>query len=246
MATFYDHFSGHAELYRRYRPSYPPELYEWLAAQVEGHERAWDCGTGSGQAAIGLADRFASVIATDASPQQLSAALPHPSVLYVLASAEACPMADGTADLVTVAQALHWLRFDAFYAEVRRVARPGALFAAWSYSLFSIDPEVDAVMDPFYHGLLDPHWPPQRAHVRDHYSRLPFPFAEVAAPEIHMRPRWTREDVLRQVSTWSAVRRHDASTGRDAVAIEWGRGRAGSVDRSPTSAHDTDGWRATT
>ena len=219
MANFYDHFSGHAELYNRHRPLYPEQLYEWLAGQCERHECALDAATGGGQAAIGLADHFERVVGVDASRQQLSAARAHGRIDYVLANAEALPLKSGSVDVVTVAQALHWLDRPEVYEELRRVARIGALVCAWSYQLFQIDPEVDAVMDRFYRGRLDPYWPPQRAHVRDHYATLTFPFAEVETPELAMHPEWTRDDLLAQVSTWSAVRRHDAATGTNAVAL---------------------------
>lgn len=59
--AFKDHFSRHAELYRRYRPAWPPAVFTWLASLTPVHLRAWDVGTGSGQAAHGLARHFAEV-----------------------------------------------------------------------------------------------------------------------------------------------------------------------------------------
>ena len=54
-------FSPLAATYARSRPTYPAALYEWLAGLVERRELAWDCATGSGQAALGLAAHFARV-----------------------------------------------------------------------------------------------------------------------------------------------------------------------------------------
>src|SRR5262249_7162330 len=105
---FKDHFSGHAADYRAFRPDYPPELFAFLASVAPGRDLAWDCGTGSGQAAVGLAEHFAKVFATDASAEQLKNAQPHPRVEYAVAPAEKCPLGDHVVDLVTVAQALHW------------------------------------------------------------------------------------------------------------------------------------------
>ena len=73
MTKFKDHFSGHAVEYAKFRPHYPDELFEYLALISPRHELAWDCATGNGQAAVGLARHFDSVIATDASAQQLQA-----------------------------------------------------------------------------------------------------------------------------------------------------------------------------
>src|SRR5271155_781134 len=114
-AAFKDHFSGHAADYRAFRPTYPPELFAFLASVAPGRDLAWDCGTGSGQAAVPLADHFARVYATDASAEQVANADPHPRVEYAVAPAENGPLADGSADLVLVAQALHWFDHDRFY-----------------------------------------------------------------------------------------------------------------------------------
>ena len=53
--SFKDHFSGHAADYASFRPGYPPELFDFVAALPRRRGTAWDCGTGSGQAAVGLA-----------------------------------------------------------------------------------------------------------------------------------------------------------------------------------------------
>src|SRR5260221_11682253 len=103
---FRDHFSSHAAEYREFRPAYPPELFAYLASIAPGRQLAWDCGTGNGQAAVGLAEHFDRVFATDASAKQIQEAQVHPRVEYVVAPAERCPLAGGTADLVTVTQAL--------------------------------------------------------------------------------------------------------------------------------------------
>ncbi len=213
--TFPDHFSGHAELYRRYRPTYPVELYAWLAALSPARGVAWDCATGSGQAAVGLAAHFERVVATDASAEQVAHAPTEPSVRYLLASAERAPLADASVDLITVAQAVHWFDLDAFYAEARRVGHPGAHLAVWTYSLVRVDAAVDAAVDWFYDRVVGPWWPPERQHVHERYERLPFPFARVDTPSFDMRPRWTRADLMGQLSTWSSVNRYREERGAD-------------------------------
>ncbi len=218
-ATFPDHFSGHADLYRRHRPTYPPELFTWLAERCPGRATAWDCATGNGQAAVGLAAHFAFVAATDASLDQITRARRHPSVGYALASAERAPLADDSADLITVAQAVHWFDLDAFYAEARRVARPGAHLAVWTYSLARVDAAVDAVVDWFYEDVVGPWWPPERRHVHERYGNLPFPFERVPTPDFDMRPRWTRADLAGQLSTWSSVNRYRKERGEDPLDL---------------------------
>ena len=68
---FKDHFSTQAADYAKYRPHYPPALFEYLASIAPAKKVAWDCGTGNGQAALGLALHFEMVIATDPSEKQI-------------------------------------------------------------------------------------------------------------------------------------------------------------------------------
>lgn len=56
--NFEDHFSNHSQQYAQYRPKYPAELYAFLASLAPARSLAWDCGTGNGQAALGLAKHF--------------------------------------------------------------------------------------------------------------------------------------------------------------------------------------------
>jgi SAM-dependent methyltransferase len=215
-ARFKDHFSVAAHDYDRYRPAYPAGLIDFLADAAPARELAWDCATGTGQAAIALAERFGRVIATDASAAQIRHAVPHPRVDYAIAPAEDCGLADSSVDLVTVAQALHWLDLGRFYAELRRVARPGAVFAAWTYSLADADPAVDPLVAAFY-AEMAPWWPPERSHVEDGYRRLPLPFEPIAAPAFEILEAWPLERLLGYFSTWSAVNRCREETGRDPV-----------------------------
>lgn len=201
-----DHFSGVADGYAAYRPEYPAVLVDLLTELAPARDLAWDAGCGSGQLSVGLAQRFAQVIATDVSPEQLANASRHPQVEYRRASAEASGIPHGTVDLAVAAQAAHWFDLPAYYAEVRRVGRPGALLALVTYGLIRVGREVDAVTDRFYSGVLGPYWPPERRHVESGYRALPFPFLELAAPALEMRAHWTLSHMLGYVGTWSALR----------------------------------------
>ncbi|MCC6272615.1 MAG: class I SAM-dependent methyltransferase [Deltaproteobacteria bacterium] len=213
--AFQDYFSSLATDYARYRPRYPEDLFRYLSGIAPGRSLAWDCATGSGQAAVGLAEYFERVIATDASEAQLTQAEPHPGVEYRAESAEASGLAAASVDLVTVAQALHWFDLENFYAEVRRVARPGGVLAVWTYALFSCGPAVDAVIGDFYEGILGNYWAPERRLVEQGYRTLPFPFREGEAPEFAMEARWSLAQVLGYLGTWSALKRYREALGRD-------------------------------
>jgi ubiquinone/menaquinone biosynthesis C-methylase UbiE len=216
--TFKDLFSAGADLYARHRPTYPAALFEWLAAQAPGRERAWDCATGNGQAAVGLAERFGQVIATDASARQIANARPHPRVTYREAPAEASGLPPVSMDLVTVAQALHWLDRPRFYAEVRRVLRPGGLIAVWCYNLLEVTPGVDALVRHLYEDVVGPWWADDRALVDAGYRTVEFPFRELEVPPFTMAADWTLDDLEGYLRSWSAVQAYRAERGEDPVA----------------------------
>jgi len=230
--SFKDHFSTQAAVYARARPGYPPALFEALAALAPGRSLAWDCGAGNGQAAVGLAQHFERVVATEPSAAQLAEARPHPRVSYVQSAELAPGVADGTADLVAVAQAAHWFDLNIFYPEVRRVLRPGGLLAIWNYGLCTIEPAVDALVGHFYSVTIGPFWPPERIHAETAYRLLDFPFPELPFPKMNIEVEWTAGEFATYLRTWSAVTRYTKAHGVDPVvafepslAAAWGPGR---------------------
>ena len=216
--AFHDHFSGHAAAYAQARPTYPPALFAWLAAQCLRRARAWDAGCGNGQASVALAPHFDSVFASDPSATQIDAATRHARVRYAVEPAEASTLDAASIDLVTVAQALHWLDPDRFHAEVARVLRPDGLFAAWCYERCMVTPAVDAVFERLYADALGAWWPPERRHVESGYATLPFPYRPVEAPAFSLRCAWSLPAYLAYLRSWSACQRRLAAEGTDAVA----------------------------
>ena len=214
---FPDHFSAVASQYAAHRPDYPPALFAYLASIAPARRLAWDCGTGSGQAALGLARHFEHVVATDASARQLERARPHRRVEYREARAEESGLPDASADLVTAAQALHWFDRERFWAEATRVLVPRGVVAVWCYLLFRVDAAVDAVIRRFYADVVGPYWPPERGLVERGYATIAFPFEEVSSPAFHMAKRWTLPQVAGYLGTWSAVRGYVAARGEDPV-----------------------------
>ena len=180
--SFKDHFSTQAATYAKARPTYPPALFAELARLAPGRTLAWDAGTGNGQAAVALAAQFERVVATEPSAAQLAQAVPHERVTYTQSAELAPGIADGTADIVTAAQAAHWFDLKIFYPEVRRVLRPGGLLAVWNYGMWTITPAVDALVERFYNGTVGPYWPPERRFVQEAYATIPFPFRGFPAP----------------------------------------------------------------
>src|SRR5881296_1212973 len=190
--SFKDHFSRQAADYAIFRPGYPRELFDYLGSIAPSRQLAWDCGTGNGQAAVGLASLFDRVIATDASEKQIAKADPHERVEYHVAPAENSGIESETIDMIMVAQALHWFDLDRFYAEAQRVLKPNAVLAASAYNLLQIEPAIDEVVNRYYYEVVGPFWPPERKLV-EQFSDLPFPFQEVDAPKFERTAQWDLE-----------------------------------------------------
>lgn len=219
MPNFKDHFSGHAADYSRYRPQYPAALFAFLAAQAPDTQTAWDCGTGNGQAALALAGHFATVYASDASAEQIAQATPHPRVQYRVAPAEASGLPDAGIALITVAQALHWFELEAFYAEARRVLKPGGLLAAWTYGMNRINTAVDAVTQHLYADITAPCWPPERRYIDSMYTELPFPLPRLPTPAFTMTTEWNLDEYCGYLNTWSGVRRYQQTHGENPLRL---------------------------
>lgn len=212
-----DYFSTQSDAYKLYRPVYPESLFAFLSQGLPEDAVVWDCATGNGQGAVGLSRNVAMVVASDQSRAQLGNARRAKFVHYVQALAEAMPLRDHSVDLVTVAQALHWFEFDRFYAEVKRVLKPNAKIAAWTYSFLSVTPQLgvdlDAVVRWFYDDVIGPYWPSERRWVDDQYRSIPFPFIDIDTPSFTIEVDWDLSAILGYIGSWSAVQLFkDAST----------------------------------
>lgn len=214
-SDFKDHFSHNSEAYRSFRPAYPDEVFQWLAHISPRRQAALDCGCGTGQAAVGLAQYFEKVYALDPSSEQISNAIHHEKVSYLLAPAEMTGLPQKSQDLIIAAQSLHWFDPDRFYPEVRRLAREDAIFAAITYGLIAVNQDVDTILGHLYHDILGGYWPPERHHVDAGYRTLPFPFPEITPPVFAMTASWRLDQLAGYLATWSAVKEFKAQTGEN-------------------------------
>jgi SAM-dependent methyltransferase len=200
-----DLFSQSAAGYARFRPKYPARLFDWLAEVAPARGLGVDVGTGNGQSAVELAERFERVVAIEPSEAQLAKAAPHSRVTYRRGEAEATGVEPASADLVASSQAFHWFDHPRFFDEVRRITRPGGVVAVWCYGIDAITPEIDAVVDELYSGYLGTSWEPERRLVETLYRDVPFPFEELVPPRFEMHAEWGLEHLVGYIETWSAL-----------------------------------------
>ncbi len=203
---FKDHFSDIAQAYARARPAYPPELFKFLAEIAPARKRAWDCATGSGQAAIGLSEWFEEVQATVAIPDHIAQSIGMEKITYSVQLAEKTEFADKSFDLVNVATALHWFDLDRFYGEVCRLLKPQGILAIYSHKQFHIRGPVGEIIRQLIFEPVEPFWPAETRLIRAEYRSIPFPFDEVPAPQLRMNLDWDFDDLKTYLGTWSAVR----------------------------------------
>jgi ubiquinone/menaquinone biosynthesis C-methylase UbiE len=215
-----DLFSERSQLYAKYRPTYPQELYDYILQFVEQREHAWDCATGNGQAANVLANYFKKVEASDISEAQLKNAIQRPNIQYHVAPAELTPFPNGTFDLITVAQAYHWLQWKEFYMEATRVGKPNAIVAVWTYNLFRCEDEnVNAVIDHFYWDIAGPYWDAERKYVEEGYRTVKFDFDPLPSKDFEIKRSWTKEEFKGYLSTWSGVQLYMKKVGSSPLPL---------------------------
>jgi SAM-dependent methyltransferase len=118
-----DRFADRAEVYARGRPSYPPEAIAFVAP--DPHSRIVDVGAGTG-----ISTRLLHAIGVDPGLVMMRAG---GDVPMIAGRAEALPLRDRCADVVTSFNAFHWFQPEAFFAEARRVLKAsGHLALVWN------------------------------------------------------------------------------------------------------------------
>ena len=201
-----DLFSSHASQYATFRPTYPKEFYKYLFSLVNHFDNAWDAGTGNGQVARDLSQKFKNVFATDISDNQIANAVRAENIFYSVA-AETTTFPAKEFDLICVAQAIHWFDREKFYAEVRRAAKPSSLLAIWGYGLLNINENIDPIIMDFYKNIVGPYWDKERRLIDEKYQTIKFPFEEIKAPAFSFSFQWSVEELHGYLTTWSAVQK---------------------------------------
>lgn len=214
-----DNFSKQASGYAVYRPHYPDEMIQYIMSNVNHTNKALDVATGNGQVAGKLAGYFSEVYGVDISQKQLENAVTAPNIYYSVARAEDLGFADGSFDLITVAQAIHWFNFDAFYKEVHRLLSPNGVFAVMGYGVFSTGGEADSVLHYLYEDILGEYWDPERRYIEENYQTIPFPFEEIEAKSFENRFSWTFDQLIGYLNTWSSVQHYINKNGKNPIHL---------------------------
>lgn len=213
-----DNFSAQANAYAQFRPEYPQALFDFILDQAGEKKLVWDCATGNGQAAKVLCKHFEHVEATDISQKQLDHAHKAPNITYTLQAAEKTTFPAQYFDLITVAQAVHWFDFDAFFREAARVLKPGGCLAVWGYGTINLaDDALDRALQHFYRHTIGRYWDAERRHIDEHYANIPFPWPLIPTPVFRLQFDWQRETLEGYLNTWSAVQHFIRANGVNPV-----------------------------
>jgi ubiquinone/menaquinone biosynthesis C-methylase UbiE len=208
-------FNDKAELYESSRPTYPKEIYKFVASLCPSTTLAWDSACGNGQAAIGLVEEFSKVYATDVSKEQIENAKQHSQITYVVAPSEKTTLENESCDLVCVAQALHWFNYELFWPEVNRVLKPEGIFVTFGYNWPSINEKIDAAISIYFMKIIEPYWAQQNKLIWNHYRDLEIPFEKIESPNFLMQINWNLNEFFNFLHTFSATRRCMDAIGTD-------------------------------
>lgn len=215
-----DLFSSNSLRYKQARPSYSIQIVKEILRHVPERTFAWDCGAGSGQFTQLLAPYFEHVLATDISEAQLQQAPYFENVSYQVQAAEQTTIPEQSLDLVTVAQAIHWFDFEAFYKEVKRVLKPQGVLAVIGYGLIQVqDAAINALVQQLYSETLKGYWDSERRYIDELYQTIPFPFQEQTVPELHLHYQWTGQQLLSYLRTWSALKHYQDHNTHDPLQL---------------------------
>lgn len=139
-------FSGRVANYIRYRPDYPPIVFEHLIAQtgLSAQSTVADIGSGTGIFTKHLLDIGAKVYAVEPNAEMRAAAdavlSVYPNYDAVNGGAESTTLKNDVVNLIVCAQAFHWFNTPATKEEFIRILKAGGYVALiWNNRLADAD-----------------------------------------------------------------------------------------------------------
>ena len=139
-------FTGKADLYEKFRPSYPDELIDFLYFNAQCDNVA-DIGAGTGKFTRCLLKKPWNVTAVEPNDDMRGKLADIDGITIVNAPAENTGLADKSVGLVTTAQAFHWFDEDKFKAECRRILTDNGQLAIVFNERNLKDSEISRVRD---------------------------------------------------------------------------------------------------
>jgi SAM-dependent methyltransferase len=163
-ARFEARFGQAADEYQRYRPDYPAALYEHILAEIPERERirAMDLGAGTGIVTGHLTEWFREVIAVEPDAKMAAKiAERFPRIIICAATAEDCEQPADSANLITIANALHWMKAERTFANARKWLGQDGVLAVFDRPLPKANAAIDAVVLAEWRGPWKPHRDPR-------------------------------------------------------------------------------------
>ena len=212
-------YSPYARQYAQSRPGYPEELFQYLASLVDSHNFAWDCATGSGQAALSLVKYFDKVIATDVSSEQIKNAAQHSRIEYRVSPSENSGIPDHSVNLITAASAVHWFNLPEFYREAKRVIAPEGVIAVWKYHVGYIEPPFNDLFLRFYRDILSPYFSEGARLVDNRYADIVLPGKQIDSKNLFVSVKWKLSDMFNFIESWSGTQEYRKRNGENPVKL---------------------------
>ncbi len=203
-------FGRVADLYDRARPSYPPSLVARLVELAGDVPDVLDVGCGTGKATVLLAARCPRGVGLEPDPEMAARArrnlAPFPHWSVTTGDFEVYDPGTSRFDLITCAQAWHWIDPVGRFPRAAALLRPGGWLALfWNRTADddrAIRRDVDAVYADLFPGL-SPHAPLTAGRPP---AGTPPPEAGFGKPEWQVFPwvqRYTTYEWIELVQTYS-------------------------------------------
>lgn len=212
-------YAAHAHIYSKYRPTYPIAVVEAITSYVTrlggslGH--ALDVACGSGQSTFYLKDTFKLITGVDISKAQLEEAKSKcqkeniDNIQFLTGSGMELPVESESVDVVTIAQALHWLDIDKFFTECKRVLKPRGCVAVYGYgNVCLINKQCNELVSNFYSNTLQGCWHDARHHIDEEYRSIHMPFSNTQRIDTSMPYETSLDAFIGYVSTWSGYQKY--------------------------------------
>ena len=147
-------WSGLAVEYEQFRPDVPEKLIGLLAgfSAPRVPDLVVDLGSGTGKSSRAWQGKAKCIVGIEPSEEMIAVARKQtrsPEIRYEHARAEKTGLPDHCADYIVASSALHWMEPEATLKEVKRILKPGGIFAFWGTAMPPVSPFLELDQDYF-------------------------------------------------------------------------------------------------